>query len=184
LLLTAAGLASLDRKELAAIASAALIAWLALMSFLQASAQPEEKWQAFAAWLAPRVAPGEEVWLLPNEIALPFRYGVGPVAYRVRGIPADFPAPHHAGPRPSGTIAVPAMTRADSDRLVADAKSRGLAGIWVVTRFPWLFDPGSSLPAAFGPERRDPRETRFAPLIVDHYRLRAARPLEASPAPR
>jgi mannosyltransferase len=179
LLLTAAGLASLERKELATIASAALLAWLASVSFFQASAQPEEKWQAFAAWLEPRVAPGEEVWLLPNEIALPFRYGVGPVAYRVRGIPADFPAPHHSGPRPSGTIAVPAMTRADATRLVADAKARGLAGIWVVTRFPWLFDPGSSLPAAFGPDRRDLRDVRFAPLIVDHYRLRP----EARPEP-
>jgi hypothetical protein len=63
------------------------------------------------------------------------------------------------------------MTRADAERLVADARRRGLEGIWVVTRFPRLFDPQRTLPAAFGEERRDVRDVRFAPLIVEHYRL-------------
>jgi hypothetical protein len=63
------------------------------------------------------------------------------------------------------------MTRADSERLVADARRRGLTGIWVVTRFPRMFDPERTVPGAFGEDRRDVRDIRFAPLIVDHYRL-------------
>jgi len=152
---------------LAAIATVLLV----VPAFGHVRSEPEEKWPSLGAWLAPRVGPAEELWLLPNEIALPFRYGAGPARYPVRGIPADFPAPDHAGPRPSGSKAVVAMTRADAQRLVADARRRGLTGIWVVTRFPRLFDPDRTIPAAFREDRRDVRDLRFAPLIVDHYRL-------------
>jgi hypothetical protein len=63
---------------------------------------------------------------------------------------------------------VPGLTDAEAARLVADARARGLTGIWVVSRLPRLFDPGGALPRALGPGRR---YMRFAPLIVDHYRL-------------
>ena len=63
------------------------------------------------------------------------------------------------------------MTRADAERLAADARRRGLTGIWVVTRFPRLFDPQRAIPATLGEDRRTVRDVRFAPLIVEHYRL-------------
>jgi uncharacterized membrane protein len=171
LLLLAASAFPLVAVRQAPALAGLVAALLAVPAIAHAGAQPEEKWPQLAAWLDQRVAPREEVWLLPNEIALPFRYGAGDTSYAVRGLPADFPAPAHPGPRPSGTKAVLAMTRADAGRLVADARRRGLTGIWVVIRFPRLFDPQASLPEAFGPGRRDVRELRFAPLIVEHYRL-------------
>ena len=175
LLLAAAGLAAIGRAPVRAAVAAVILALMAASSFALASAAPEERWYGLSAWLGERVTAGEELWRLPNEIPLPFRYGGGGEApYKVRGLPADFPAPAHPGPRPSGTKAVAGMTGEDAGRLVADARRRRLSGIWVVSRFPSLFDPGGTLPAAFGPGARDVRNLRFAPLIVDHYRLRPA----------
>ncbi|HEY5722283.1 MAG TPA: hypothetical protein VIT45_08160 [Allosphingosinicella sp.] len=173
LLLAASAFTAMDRRRIPAFATLAALATILLLipALDHARSDPEEKWPALGAWLAPRVGPSEELWLLPNEIALPFRYGAGPTRYAFRGIPADFPAPDHPGPRPSGSRAVVAMTSADARRLVTDARRRGLTGIWIVTRFPRLFDPGRTIQAAFAEESRDVRDLRFAPLIVDHYRL-------------
>jgi uncharacterized membrane protein len=176
LMLVAAGLATIDRFRRPAVAAkaifvllaGAILALLAAASFAQARAAPREQWGLLAAALERRVGAREEIWLLPNEIVMPLRYGGGGALDRVRGVPAEFPAPGHPGPRPSGTRAVPAMTDADAERLAADARARGLSGIWVVSRLPRLFDPGGAVPRALGPGRR---YMRFAPLIVDHYPL-------------
>lgn len=170
LLVASAALARVEPRRLPLYASV-LTVLLALPAIDHARSQPEEKWPALADWLERRIGPDEELWLLPNEIALPFRYAAGETRYPVRGLPADFPAPHHPGPRPSGSKAVLAMITADSERLAADARRRGLKGVWIVTRFPRLFDPGRTIPAALGEGNRDVRDVRFAPLIVEHYRL-------------
>ena len=170
LLIASAALARVEPRRLSLYASV-LTVLLALPALDHARSQPEEKWPALAAWLDQRVGPDEELWLLPNEIALPFRYAAGETRYSVKGLPAEFPAPDHPGPRPSGSKAVLAMTSSDAARLAADARARGLRGVWIVTRFPRLFDPGRTIPAALGEQNRGLRETRFAPLIVEHYRL-------------
>ena len=175
LMLVAAGLAAIDRFRRPAVAAKAIFALLAAASFTHARAAPKEQWGLLSAWLERRVGAREEIWLLPNEIILPLLYGGGTL-HGVRGVPADFPAPGHPGPRPSGTRAVPGLTEAEAARLAAEARARGLTGIWVVSRLPRLFDPGGALPRALGPGRRD---MRFAPLIVDHYRLAPT----AGPAP-
>jgi uncharacterized membrane protein len=184
LMLVAAGLAAIDRfrrpavaaKAIFALLAAVILALLAAASFTHARAAPKEQWGLLSAWLERRVGAREEIWLLPNEIVMPLLYGGGGSLSGVRGVPADFPAPNHRGPRPSGTRAVPGITDAEAERLAADARARGLTGIWVVSRLPRLFDPGGALPRALGPGRRD---MRFAPLIVDHYRLLPT----AEPAP-
>lgn len=173
LLLAASAFAAIEPKRLPLLTSlsAAAAVILCVPAIDHARSRPEEKWPALAVWLGPRIGPSEELWLLPNEIALPFRYAAGSTRYPVRGLPADFPAPNHQGPRPSGSRAVLAMTPADAGRLAADARRRGLTGIWIVTRFPRMFDPDKTIPAALGEQNRDVRDIRFAPLIVEHYRL-------------
>lgn len=167
LLLAAAGLARFrsPRERGAATFAAAMV--LGLTSAALATRPAEEKWDQLGASLSARLRPGEEVWLLPNEIALPLRYAAPSLP--ARGVPAEFPAPAHPGPRYSGTRAVPGMTEADAARLVADARRRGVVGVWVVSRFPALFDPGGALPEALG--RPGESEDSYAPLTVDHYRL-------------
>jgi len=176
LLLAAAGIATIRGAPsfYPGLFAAAAIIVLLPSAVGHVTSEPEERWSALASSVERRAGGREEIWLLPNEIALPFRYGRGGGRVAARGIPAGFPAPNHVGPRPSGTRAVPGVTREDADRLVADARARGLTGIWLVSRFaPW-FDPAGALPEAFGPGSRDVRDLRFAPLVVEHYRLAPA----------
>jgi uncharacterized membrane protein len=169
LLLAVAGIAAVQREALRAGIAAAALLFVGLPSLALAAAEPEEKWDALGAWLGAHVAPGEEVWLMPNELVLPLRYANPGLRLPLRGMPADFPAPDHRGPRYSGTIAVPGMTAADAARLTAEARRRGIKGVWVVSRFPALFDPGADLPRALGPPDRG---AEFVPLAVRHYALR------------
>ena len=175
LLLAGAGVARLARPPARAAAAALMVLLLAAASIMEIRRPPEEQWTRLSGWLAERVGPGEEVWLLPNELILPLRYGGGELRYPVRGIPAEFPAPDHPAPRYTGTIAVPGMGEGDAAHLVADARRRGVDGIWVVSRFPRWFDPGGSLARAF-PAPPVERSIGFAPLLVEHYRLASIPP--------
>ena len=173
LLLAAAGVAGLPRPPLRIAAGAAALVVLAIGSWTNVARAPEERWGELSSWLDRRVRPGDEVWLLPNELSLPLGYARGgaPLAVPVRQLPADFPAPGHAGPRYSGTAAVPGMTRADADRLVADAEARGVGGVWLVSRFGGLFDPDFQLWRRLGGGRHRATELGFVPLVIQYYRL-------------
>jgi len=179
LLLAAAAVTSIGAARTRALAAAAMFGLLAATSLAEVSRPPEERWAVLASWLHDHVGPGEEVWLLPNELALPLDYAARGTNWRdlaaagpfpVRGIPAPFPAPEHPAPRYTGTMAVPGMGPGDADRLVREARARGTTGIWVVSRFESWFDPAATLRHALGAP--DSSETGLAPLIVHHYRLR------------
>lgn len=179
LLLAAAGLERVRGAPERACAAAAMLLILGWAAVTQVQRPPEEPWSRLAGWLEQRVAPGEELWLLPNELALPLRYGAGrEPRFAMRGIPAEFPAPDHVAPRYTGTAAVPGMGPGDAARLVEDARRRGVAGVWVVSRFPHWFDPEASLPRAFA---APPVERSYhGALLIDHYRLESGVP---SPSP-
>lgn len=171
-LLAAGGAGSPGLARIKHAAVALCLVMSAVITVTGLSGAPEEKWHPIAATLRARVTPGEEVWVVPNEFALPLRYAnEGRAPYPVRGVPADFPAPAHPGPRPSGTRAVPLVTTADVVRLVADARARGVTGVWLVRNPSALFDPEGAFAAVLG--RPSSRGTRnpFAPLLVEHYRL-------------
>lgn len=171
-LLVAAGAGSPGLARIKQLAAALCLVMSAVITITALSAGPEEKWHLIAATLRARVAPGEEVWVVPNEFALPLRYANGGRSpFPVRGIPADFPAPAHPGPRPSGTRAVPMVTTADVVRIVADARRRGVAGVWLVRNPSALFDPRDAFTAVLGrPVSRGDRNP-FRPLRVEHYRI-------------
>ena len=170
LLLAGAGLTRLPSRPACALAAGLTVTLLAAASWAEVKRPPEERWGELAVWLDGRVGEGEEVWLLPNELALPFAYGAGSEpAYPVRGVPAPFPAPNHPGPRYTGTVAVPGVTAADSARLVEGARRRAVRGVWLVSRFPRWFDPEGNLAAALGAPAGG--TSAFAPLLVQHYRL-------------
>ena len=172
ILLAAAGLAQVRSAAPRGAAVAAMLLLAGIASAGEAQRPPEEKWDGIAAWVEPRMAPGDEVWLLPNEIVLPLGFAAPQTISRLkpRGIPADFPAPQHRGPRYSGTPAVPGLTEADVRRLVGEARGRGARGVWVVSRFPKLFDPGGALAASLGAGDAG-SGTAFAPIGIRHYRL-------------
>lgn len=170
LLLAAAGAGRVPTLPGRALAFAAALGMLGWAAVEQVQRPHSEQWDRLAAWLERRVAPGEEVWLLPNELALPMRYAIGGApAFPMRGIPAEFPAPNHAGPRYTGTIAVPGIDPASGRGLVEDARRRGVEGVWVVSRFPHWFDPHGHLRRALG--RPIEATAAFAPILVERYRL-------------
>jgi hypothetical protein len=173
LILTAAGVGSINRKTVCGAAAAAVLLVLAFPSATLAVSEPEEKWDRLVLWLERHVEPGEEVWLLPNELVMPLSYAKGsaPLPFPVRGIPADFPAPNHSGPRYSGTRAVPGLTAEEAHRVVAEARGRRVSGVWIVSRFPRLFDPGDTLASSLRNDQLGERETYFAPILLQHYRL-------------
>jgi uncharacterized membrane protein len=172
ILLAAAGLAQLRSAALRGAALGAMLLLAGIASAGEAQRPPEEKWDLIAAWVEPRMARGDEVWLLPNEIVLPLGFAAPETISRLkpRGIPADFPAPQHRGPRYSGTPAVPGLTDADVRRLIGEARGRGARGVWVVSRFPNLFDPGGALAASLGAGDAG-SGMAFAPIGIRHYRL-------------
>jgi len=137
------------------------------------SRAPEERWRDVGRAIAEKLAPGDEVWLLPNELVLPFQLANPELASRteVRPLPHGFPARPGDGPHPSGTAAVVAMTEDTAQRLVADARQRGVHRVWVVSRFAWLFDPHSTLDSALGAQARIERSERFAPLVIQAYQI-------------
>lgn len=176
LLLAAAGAASLRRPLFECIAAVAPLIALGMASAFYVASPPEERWDALSSWLDGHVRPGEEIWLMPNELSLPLGYARNgaSLAVPVRQLPAPFPAPDHPGPRYSGTLAVPGMTGGDAASAVAAAEARHVQGLWVITRFSGLFDPEDSLRRRLGPERRRLRDTSFAPLVIEYYRLAPA----------
>jgi mannosyltransferase len=176
LLLAAAGIASLKKPFFECGAAAFALVLLAMASAFYVASPPEERWYALSHWLDAHVRPGDEVWLMPNELSLPLGYARGgaPLGVPVEQLPAPFPAPDHPGPRYSGTLAVPGMTGADAARTVADAEARHVRGLWVITRFSGLFDPEDSLRRRLGSERRRLRDTSFAPLVIEYYALAPA----------
>lgn len=177
LLLAAAGIAAIENGRFRAAAGAALLILIGAASVALAARPPEEKWDRLSAWLDRHIGAREEVWLLPNELAMPLAYASArPVRYRILGVPADFPAPRHRGPRYSGTLAVPGVTEADAKEFADGARRRNVAGIWLVSRFPALFDPAGALPRALGPSHLAARDLEFQPLIVEYYKLDRPRP--------
>ncbi len=178
-LLAAAGAGSPGWSRLKFAAATFCLVTSAGIAFTAISRGPEEKWTEIAAALRANVGPGEEVWVLPNEFALPLRYANGGrPPYPVRGLPADFPAPAHPGPRPSGTRAVPTVSPADAVRLVAEARARDVTGVWLVRNPSRIFDPEDALAAVLGPPIA--RAQAFRPLRVEHYRLTSARSARSS----
>lgn len=174
LLLVAAGIGSAGYTRIKQFAAALCIVLSATITITELSREPSEKWHLIAPTLRANVGPREEVWVLPNELALPLRYAEARRApYPVRGVPADFPAPAHPGPRPSGTRAVPGVTRSDAARLVADARRRGVAGVWLVRTPARLYDPDDSFKPVLGQPIATGDSDRFEPLRVEHYRLAA-----------
>src|SRR5439155_14510997 len=86
-------------SALARTPSARERAWLAgaiaitlLPTAVQVAARPPmERWDEVRAFLSRHVAPSDEVWLYPNDSALPLGE-LGAAPWRAHGIPADYPA--------------------------------------------------------------------------------------------
>lgn len=175
ILLAIMPLAYARRSTVPIVATSLVGGFMFAASWQMATQRPEERWKDVGATLTRHIGPGDEIWLLPNELLLPFRLANPSLArtIAIKPLPYGFPARLDDGPHPSGTAAVTAITPKTARAIVADARRRGVKTAWVIMRFPWLFDPDAALRTSLGPDALVDRSSAFAPLLIYQYRVTA-----------
>jgi uncharacterized membrane protein len=145
-------LASVEKRGERFFLAAALTITL-IPSAIQISLRPaKEQWNDVAAYLRRNAMARDQLWLYPNDSALPLQQAGATMP--MRGIPGDYPANHIKGPIRAGSPAVVSVTRAQANEIAADSAARDIPVIWLVTRQIGIFDPDNDLSIALGHVRR------------------------------
>jgi uncharacterized membrane protein len=129
---------------------------------------PAEQWGQVASYLRQHVATGDQVWLYPNDSALPLR-SAGAGNLPMRGIPGDYPAVGFKGPIRAGSPAVVSLTAPQARQIAYAGEAQR---IWLVTRQSALFDPRGDLPRALAEVRRPGRLEQWGYISVQPYDLK------------
>lgn len=158
-------------KERLALGAALVVALLPA-TVSMALRPATEQWDQVNAYLQRNVAPGDVVWLYPNDNALPLRAAGPQATYARRGIPADYPAIGVEGPIRAGSPAVVSLTREGAERFAAQAATQGIRTIWLVEGQPAFSDPHADVPNALTRTRRPGGEQRWGYITVRPYTLR------------
>ena len=159
-------LASTDNARERLAFAAALVLTLTPTA-LQMSLRPAtEPWDEVGAYLGRNVRAGDQVWLYPNDSALPLREAG--VTVPMRGIPGDYPATNFKGPIRAGSPAVVSLTAVQARDLAAGAAS-AQSTIWLVTRQSAIFDPSNEAPTALARTRRRGTMAEWGYINVTPY---------------
>ncbi|NUQ18662.1 MAG: hypothetical protein HOP95_09455, partial [Sphingomonas sp.] len=126
-----------------------------------------EAWDQVGGYLRRNVAPGDQVWVYPNDSALPLREAGTTTA--LRGIPGDYPAVGIVGPVRAGSPAVVSVTAAQARAIAEDPNVRDVPTIWLVTRQSGVFDPKHELPDALADVRRPGAAVEWGYINVRPY---------------
>jgi uncharacterized membrane protein len=165
----AAALARVEAPRERLILGAALTITILPASVQIALRPPSEQWGKVAAYLNQHVRPGDQVWVYPNDSALPLRDAGAAVP--MRGVPGNYPAVGFKGPIRAGSPAVVSVTGLQANTIAADPRARSAPTIWLVTRQSGVFDPRGEMPAALGQMRRaGPREDWDYISVRPYYR--------------
>ena len=150
----------------------AAIALPLLVTALQVGRRPAtEEWGQVADYLKSHIAAGDQVWLYPNDSALPLGEA-GAAMLPMRGIPGDYPAIGFKGPIRAGSPAVVSLTAAQAVSVAHDPAAERVRTIWLVTRQSALFDPNADLPRELGQVRRPGKLQHWGYISVQPYYLR------------
>lgn len=164
----ASALARTPGRQERTILAAALAITLAPAA-VQITLRPAaERWDALDAYLKAHVAPGDQVWLYPNDSALPLA-AAGAHGYAVRGVPADYPAIGIKGPIRAGSPAVVSVTPQQAASLASDPALKTVPVIWLVTRQSAIFDPANDMPTALARVRRQGALEKWGYINVRPY---------------
>ena len=126
-----------------------------------------EPWDEVSAYLRAHVRPGDQVWLYPNDSALPLREAGSTLA--MRGVPGDYPATSFKGPIRAGSPAVVSLTARQAGAIANEPNLREVRTIWLVTRQTGIFDPARDLPRALGQHRTPGVEQHWEAISVRPY---------------
>ena len=166
-LLLAGGLARVKSPAERTLFAAALSITLLPATFATAVRPAAEQWNDVRTYLDRNVHPGDQIWLYPNDSALPL--GAAGVSHRMRGIPGDYPATGYKGPIRAGSPAVVSLTAPQAQRLAADPSNRNIPIVWLVSRQSQLFDPAGDLNAALSRQRRKGTPAIWGYIEVQPY---------------
>jgi hypothetical protein len=157
---------------------AAVICIILVPSAVQTALRPPtEQWDQVDAYLAHHVGPRDQVWLYPNDSALPLAAAAHcpSLRYATRAIPAPYPAVGVKGPIRAGSPAVPSLTPAQAEAVASQPTLRDVPTIWLVTRQIGLFDPKEDLASALARTRRPGATQDWGYIRVRPYYPKAMR---------
>lgn len=167
----AGALARSDKPRERSLLGAALVLTL-LPTAVQVALRPAtEEWREVGSYLTRNVRPGDQVWLYPNDSALPLREAAPQALTQARGIPGVYPATTFKGPVRAGSPAVVSVTPNQAQALATDPAVRGVPTIWLVTRQSALFDPAGDLTNALARVRTPGPVAEWGYISVRPYRL-------------
>ena len=147
--------------------AAALMITLLPGSFAAAMRPATEPWDEVATYLNHNVHSGDEVWIYPNDSALPLSQAHASVP--MRGIPGNYPAVGFSGPIRAGSPAVVSVTGREAARLASQLSTENVRTLWLVTRQSALFDPKSDVPAALDRIRLAGKTQKWGYIEVTPY---------------
>ena len=159
-------IASADASRERLAFTAALVLTLTPTAFQMSLRPAAEPWNDVSAFLKRNVRPGDQVWLYPNDSALPLREAG--VSIPMHGVPGDYPAVGVKGPIRAGSPAVVSLTH-DQARSLAAASANANSVIWLVTRQSAIFDPKNELPTELGKVRNRGKMAEWGYINVTPY---------------
>jgi hypothetical protein len=148
----AAALARSDSGRERLALGAALVITLIPGSLQIATRPATEPWDEVAVYLNHNVRSGDQVWLYPNDSALPLKEAGASIP--TRGIPGNYPAIGVRGPIRAGSPAVKSVAADQAAAFAGDRNIGNVPTVWLVTRQSGLFDPANAMPAALARGRR------------------------------
>jgi hypothetical protein len=146
--------------------TAALVLTLTPTAFQMSLRPAMEPWGEVSAFLKRNVRPNDQVWLYPNDSALPLREAGATIP--MHGVPGDYPAVGFKGPIRAGSPAVVSLTKQQAQYLAAQS-SRTRSTIWLVTRQSAIFDPKNELPTELANVRQRGAMTEWGYINVTRY---------------
>jgi hypothetical protein len=155
------------------VVSTALAVPLAVCAIHTARRPPVQRWDEVSTFLATRVRPGDQIWVYPNDSALPLGEAQRSLRqnYSFRQLPAPYPAIGSKGPVRAGSPAVVSLTRQQAFAVARDPALDGVPTIWLVARQSQIFDPDGDLPSALRSVRTAGQPESWDEITVQPYRL-------------
>jgi len=156
--------------------SVALALSLAVCAVDTALRPPLQRWDEVSTYIAGHVHRADQVWVYPNDSALPLAEAERSLGqrYGFRQLPAPYPAVGSKGPVRAGSPAVVSLTRQRAYAVARDPALAGVPTIWLVTRQSPIFDPDGDLPSALGTVRTAGDQKSWDEITVQPYRLARA----------
>jgi uncharacterized membrane protein len=159
--------AARERQVLAAVLCLTLVPTAVEIAIRPAT----EPWDQVSSYLSRHVAPGDKVWLYPNDSALPLEQAGASVA-AMHGIPGNYPAPGIKGPIRAGSPAVVSLSPEQAQAVTTDPAIRNVPTVWLVTRQSGVFDPNGDVPQALSRVRRPGKVRDWGYIRVQSFHAR------------